>query len=587
MASWHRQSERIGVATLVVASFLLNLRHLGHAALTLYDEAFHALTARNLLMHPLRPTLVERPYLPYDYTNWLENHVWLHKPILPLWEIALSYSVFGVNTFALRLPAALLSAGAVLLTYLIGRELFDRRAAFVAATIQALTPAILSLVHGYSFSDTFDVNLLFYVELGVYFIVRAMRTGSWSDICLAGVAQGLAFLTKSYLAAIVTGVALAAWLLPVLRMGRREDTRVRGLHVLGLVALTLVISAPWTLYAMVNYPNEFFHENLYVLRHLSQDIEQWGGPWDRLVFDYSIYLYSVFYTPVLVAAFMLLGRAVSKKDTRLWLMYAWGLGVLVPLVLAAVKTPTATVFGLPPFWLLLGVLVSRATRGDRGASTAWATIAAICLLFTPAIRELDPFSEIYGFGRGYPDGYTFGDIMRDELWVVWHVAATFAVVAAVEIGVRRVGERQWADRFGAPFRWTGLGLGTAGFLFLGGLLFQASWSITERNQSEPTFSEIGEYARAQLPENAVLIHEHRPAALWGRFGDHLLTMFHSDRTGYSTSGTTADALAREVIEAGGIPYIVSIRYLPLPRLFSSGVILYQWVPSPSAERGPD
>jgi 4-amino-4-deoxy-L-arabinose transferase-like glycosyltransferase len=196
MTSWHRP-ERLGVAALVSASFLLNLRHLGHRALTLYDEAFHALTARNLLRHPLKPTLFDQPYLPYDFRNWLENHVWLHKPILPLWEIALSYTMFGVNTFALRLPAALLSTGAVLLTYLIGRELFDRRAAFVAAAIQALNPAILSLVHGYSFSDTFDVNLLFYVELGIYFIARAMRTGSSRDIGIAGVAHGLAFLSKS------------------------------------------------------------------------------------------------------------------------------------------------------------------------------------------------------------------------------------------------------------------------------------------------------------------------------------------------------------------------------------------------------
>jgi hypothetical protein len=216
----------------------------------------------------------------------------------------------------------------------------------------------------------------------------------------------------------------------------------------------------------------------------------------------------------------------------------------------------------------------------------------ICVLFTPGVRELDPFREIYGFGRGYPDGNGFGEIMRNELWVVWHVAATFAVVAAVEIGGKLIGEGSWPalGRLRAPLRWAVVASGSVGFIFLGGLLFQASWSITERNQNEPTFSEIADYARTRLPENAVLIHENRPAAPWGPFGDHLLTMFLSERTGYSTSGTTTDAVARQVIESGGVPYVVSIVDLALPRVFSSeedGVALYEWVSPSNADVSPN
>ena len=67
---------------------------------------FHAVVAQNVLKHPLRPTLVDTPYLPFDTTKWGENHAWLHKPILPFWQIALSFAVLGVNTFALRLPSS-------------------------------------------------------------------------------------------------------------------------------------------------------------------------------------------------------------------------------------------------------------------------------------------------------------------------------------------------------------------------------------------------------------------------------------------------------------------------------------------------
>jgi len=46
-------------------------------------------------------------------------------------------------------------------------------------------------------------------------------------------------------------------------------------------------------------------------------------------------------------------------------------------------------------------------------------------------------------------------------------------------------------------------------------------------------------------------------------------------------GTTTDAVARQVIEGGGIPYVVSPRDLPLQGLISSdkdGVTLYEWAP---------
>jgi len=74
-------------------------------------------------------------------------------------------------------------------------------------------------VHGYLFSDHVDITLLFWVEVGVYGVVRAMRTGRWPAVLLAGVAQGLAYLSKSYPAAIITGLGCTAWLLPRVRLG--------------------------------------------------------------------------------------------------------------------------------------------------------------------------------------------------------------------------------------------------------------------------------------------------------------------------------------------------------------------------------
>src|SRR5205814_595566 len=221
---------------------------------------------------------LDTPYLATDETNWQATRVWLHKPILPPWQIALSYLVFGVNSFALRLPSALLSTAAVWLTYAIGRELIDRLAGLIAAALQAFNPAILMLVHGYVFSDHVDISLLFWTELGIWLVLRTMRSGSWRDAVLAGVAQGLALLSKTYPALIVSMIAAAAWVLPLI-IGDRRWRFFRGRFV-AMLAATLVTAGPWFASCAARFPREFIGENTKILSHLTANVENWAAPWD-------------------------------------------------------------------------------------------------------------------------------------------------------------------------------------------------------------------------------------------------------------------------------------------------------------------
>ena len=85
------------IFVVILSSGLLKLRHLGHASLGSADECCHALVAKNLLKHPFKPTLIDIPYLSTFAFDWGANHVWLHKPILGLWQIAGSYWLFGLT----------------------------------------------------------------------------------------------------------------------------------------------------------------------------------------------------------------------------------------------------------------------------------------------------------------------------------------------------------------------------------------------------------------------------------------------------------------------------------------------------------
>src|SRR5580700_8650365 len=208
-----RIPEDWAIIPLLIASLLLKLHNLAHARLSNWDEVFHATVARNLLRHPLIPTLIDTPYLADQYWNWHTSHIWLHKPILALWQIAISFRLFGVNAVALRLPSLLLSTASVWVTYLVGSRLLDRRAALVAAAIQAFNPTLVGQVEGFLMADHVDTALLFWMELSIYFLLRAVAQPNRINPLLCGIACGLAYLSKSFPGLLPLPLALLAVLI--------------------------------------------------------------------------------------------------------------------------------------------------------------------------------------------------------------------------------------------------------------------------------------------------------------------------------------------------------------------------------------
>src|SRR5262249_55785707 len=145
----------------------------------------------------------------------------------------------------------------------------------------------------------------------------------------------------------------------------RAKCRLTFADLLGLSGVSVIIALPWHLYCLASFPQEFWHEQGQILRHLYADMEHWAAPWDRVVFDYLIAMHGHFATAILAAALAMLPTAVKQRHAGLWLTYAWLAGVLLPHLLATTKTPSATLLALPACTLLVGALVSAATRGER------------------------------------------------------------------------------------------------------------------------------------------------------------------------------------------------------------------------------
>ena len=144
-----------------------------------WDEKYHALVAKNLINHPLKPTLYDNPILSYNYSNWVENHVWLEKGPIPLWTIALSINIFGNTDIAVRIPSLIISILSIYLTFLIGSSLFDKKIGLLAAFFHSINGLLIEIATGRVSSDHIETFFIFFIELAVYLsIISIIRKKS-------------------------------------------------------------------------------------------------------------------------------------------------------------------------------------------------------------------------------------------------------------------------------------------------------------------------------------------------------------------------------------------------------------------------
>ncbi|AKK30176.1 glycosyltransferase family 39 protein [Mycobacterium sp. EPa45] len=168
------------------------------------------------------------------------NFITVDKPPAALWATGLSVRLFGMNSWTVLVPQALMGVAAVALLYATMRRVIAEPtrgviAGLIAGSVLALTPAA-TLMFRYNNPDALMVLLMI---AAAYFLVRALPGASWRWLMLVGVALGLAFLTKMLEGLMVLPAFAAAYLLFAPANWWR-----RLLHLLGCTA-ALVISAGW------------------------------------------------------------------------------------------------------------------------------------------------------------------------------------------------------------------------------------------------------------------------------------------------------------------------------------------------------
>ena len=157
------------------------------------------------------------------------------KPPAALWLIGLSVRLFGLSSWSILLPQAILGVATVGLVYLAARRSFGPAAGVVAALVMALTP-VAAVIFRY---DNPDALLTFLCVLAAWSLLRGIETGRTRWVLAAAAVVGLAFDTK-YLQAFMVVPAFALTFLIAGRPSWRR--RIAELVAAGIV---LLLSSGW------------------------------------------------------------------------------------------------------------------------------------------------------------------------------------------------------------------------------------------------------------------------------------------------------------------------------------------------------
>jgi 4-amino-4-deoxy-L-arabinose transferase-like glycosyltransferase len=136
------------------------------------------------------------------------NSITVDKPPLSLWPTALSVRLFGLNSWSLLVPQAVIGVAAVALLWDTVRLQFGEIAALTAGSVLALTPVAVAIFR-YNNPDALLVLLMI---AAVWALLRAVDDGRTRWLLLAGLCVGLGYLTKQLQVTLILPALAVAYL---------------------------------------------------------------------------------------------------------------------------------------------------------------------------------------------------------------------------------------------------------------------------------------------------------------------------------------------------------------------------------------
>jgi 4-amino-4-deoxy-L-arabinose transferase-like glycosyltransferase len=255
--------------------FLLYFLNLGQWDLWNPDEPRYAQVAREMI----------------NGGDWILMHfngkVYADKPPLFFWCIALSsYLWQGFSSFSVRFPAALFGTFTVLLTFLLGKNLYSTRTGFFSGLIltTSLEFAYLSARANIDTTLTFFATASLFCFLQWYQYHKGERSNRRPTIFIYGFYLGMALgtLTKGPVGFVLPLLISVTYLLM-----QKDWKGIKGMKLIPGIGLMMVIILAWYVPAVWKGGRDYLNITL-----LKQTIDRYAQGWSHVKpFYYYFYNY--------------------------------------------------------------------------------------------------------------------------------------------------------------------------------------------------------------------------------------------------------------------------------------------------------
>ncbi|SDN52348.1 4-amino-4-deoxy-L-arabinose transferase [Klenkia soli] len=163
------------------------------------------------------------------------NSITVDKPPASLWVMEIAVRLFGLSSWSLLVPQALMGVATTGVLYLAVRRVAGAGAGLLAGAACTLTPVAVLMFR----FDNPDALLVLLLTLAAYLLTRAVQSGRRATLVGVGVLIGAAFLTKTLQAFLVVPGFALVWLVCA------PGTVRRRLVDLLWAGLAMVVAGGW------------------------------------------------------------------------------------------------------------------------------------------------------------------------------------------------------------------------------------------------------------------------------------------------------------------------------------------------------
>jgi len=318
----------------------------------------------------------------YFFSEWGKDiYAWTDMPLVPF-LYGLIFKLFGEARAFIQVFTAIVFSGTVVVTYLIGKSLWNEETGLLAGIMLLGVP--------YFFSQTplmlVDVPTMFFLTLSIYvFIMALQKGGKW--ICISAVSVFCTVFSK-YSAWVMLSV-LAVVILVFLKeasgsSGQDGTTRFRGTGLRNCMyrGISVAVIAGILVGIVVFFKYDFILGQMKFLReYQAPGLNRWGETF------LSTFLYQV-HPFITIAALYSVYEAVKRKDPR-FLIISW---LVLLIIILQIRRSRYVLVVFPMLTLMasygLQRIASRELRKYVVACVVAVSLTVAVLAYMPLLQSM-------------------------------------------------------------------------------------------------------------------------------------------------------------------------------------------------------